>query len=149
MAKRLPRNEAVYEAVYAREKARGVSEAYAKRQASSQARGKTRQQARGHKEHEHRTREQRAQAAGRLTEADKRWLKRQQNRIKVNESSALGRERWARAIAEFAAMSPDQRFEVRREQQERQRSMNYASMYPPHPDNVLSPLYLSSRSGLR
>lgn len=125
------------------------SPAYRKRIESAERRGLEGTAKRGHKPAEHRTRAERARAEGRLTEADKRWLKRQQNRVKYDETNALGRERWANAVAQFAAMTPEERYKVRVFQRERERSINYASIYAPHPDNVLSPLYLSSRSGLR
>lgn len=149
MARSQPRNEAVYRAALAREIARGNSQTYARRIASAEARGRTKQQARGHVAQEHRVRAQRAAAAGRLTEADKRWLKAQQKRIGYDRTTEVGRQRWAAAVAAFEALTPDERWGVRVQQNQREKNTDFANIYAPFYGADLTPLYLSSRSGLR
>lgn len=149
MARSQPRNEALYRRAYAREIARGNTETYAKRVASAEARGKSKQQARGHVAQEHRVRAQRAQAAGRLTEADKRWLKAQQKRIGYDRTTEVGRQRWAAAMKAFEGLSPEERFNVKTMQKDREKDTQYAGIYAPMYGDDFTPLYLSSRSGLR
>ena len=149
MARSRPRNEAVYQAAYARERARGNSEAYSKRIASGEARGISRQRTRGHVEREHVVRAQRAIAAGRLTESDKRWIAQQKARVNYAGASEAGKARFDAAVAEFTASSPEERWAVRVQQMQREKNVQYAIVYPPMYGDVLSPMYLSSRSGLR
>lgn len=149
MARSRPRNEAVFEAAYARERSRGNSEAYAKRVASGEARGLSKQRSRGHVEREHILRFQRDIESNRLTQAEKRWLKQQQARINYVGSSEAGKERWAAAVEVFTALTPEERWTVRVAQMQRQKNTNYATIYPPAYGDELSPMYLSSRSGLR
>ena len=123
--------------------------AYRRRVESAEQRGLSRQAARGHRPQEHRTRETRARETGRLTEAEKRWLKAQQRRINFAGSSEAGKQRWDAAVAAFTAMTPDERWAVRIQQLQRQKNRTYGAIYSPHYGDELSPLYLSSRSGLR
>lgn len=125
------------------------SPAYRRRVESAERRGLTKQQARGHKPQEHITRAQRAREAGRLTESDKRWLKRQQNRIGYDRTSPEGRQRWAAAVKAFEALTPEERFNVKAMQKDREKNTYYADLYAPMYGAELTPLYLSSRSGLR
>lgn len=111
--------------------------------------GATRQEARGKPVHEHIVRAERARAAGKLTEADKRWLKQQQKRIGYERTSEAGRQRWAAAVKAFEALSPEERFNVKAQQQDREKNTFYADLYAPMYGADLTPLYLSSRSGLR
>lgn len=149
MARSRPRNEAVYAASYARERSRGNSEAYSKRIASAEARGISKQRARGHVAREHVVRQQRAVSSGRLTETEKRWLKQQMTRINYTGASEAGKARWAEAVKAFTEMTPEERWQVRVAQQARQKNTGYASVYAPMYGDRLTPMYLSSRSGLR
>jgi hypothetical protein len=149
MARSRPRDDAIYNAALIRETAKGNSVAYAKRIASAEARGIPRQQARGHVEREHVVRAERARTAGKLTSAEKEWLKRQQARVGFDVASEAGKLRFEGAVKAFTAMTPAERDAVRAEQRQRQKSPSYASFYPPGYGYILSPLYLSSRSGLR
>lgn len=149
MARSRPRNEAVYSAAYARERARGNTEAYAKRIASGEARGQTKQQSRGKPAQEHIRRRERDIAAGRLTQDDKRWIDGQKRRVNYSGASEAGKARMDAAIEAFKAMTPEERWSVRLAQMQRQKNRTYGTIYAPHYGDELSPLYLSSRSGLR
>jgi hypothetical protein len=149
MARSRPRDDAIYNAALIRETAKGNSIAYSKRIASAEARGIPRQRGRGHVEKEHIERAQRDRDAGKLTSAEKEWLKRQAKRVGYDTANQDGRDRFDKAVAEFTAQTPLERDAVRAEQKQRQKSVSYASIYPPGYGMILSPLYLSSRSGLR
>jgi hypothetical protein len=121
------------------------SASYRRRVERGEARGLSKQAARGHKPEEHKTRESRAREQGRLTASDKAWLARQAARI----DSSANPQRWEAAVAAFTALSPDERFEIREAQRRRERDRRFALLYGVYPVNELSPLLLSSRSGLR
>lgn len=125
------------------------SEAYRKRIESAERRGLTGPARRGHGPREHITRAERAREAGRLTEQEKAWLKRQQKRVGYDTASAAGKARWDAAVSAFRDLTPEERDEIREQQRQRQRNTSYASIYGPGYADELSPMYLSSRSGLR